>query len=101
MTGADDDPTGGTMPILVIAEVPGQTAEMYDGMLAALGTPIRQAKGFIAHFAAATDTGWRVMELWDTQDDANRFFATHVHPHLPPGIKPRRSFQALHSLVQK
>jgi hypothetical protein len=88
------------MAVLVTAEVQGQTVEGYDGMLTALGVPIRQAKGFIAHFAANTEQGWRVMELWETQDDANQFFAKFVHPNLPPGVKPRRSFQQLHSLVR-
>ena len=88
------------MAVLVMAEVPGQTKEVYDGMLAALGAPLRQAKGFIAHFAMDTDAGWKVMELWETPEDATQFFATYVHPNLPEGIKPRRSLVPLHSLVR-
>ena len=89
------------MAILVTAEVSGQTREGYDGMLEALGDAIRAAPGFIAHFAAQTGETWRVMELWETQDDANRFFARYVHPNLPEGVKPKRSFQNLHSLVRR
>jgi hypothetical protein len=88
------------MAVLVTAEVHGQTREGYDGMLTALGDAIRGAPGFIAHFAAPAGDGWRVMELWETQDDANRFFAKYVHPNLPEGIKPKRSFLPLHSLVR-
>lgn len=91
----------GTMAVLVTAEVSSQTEAGYDGMLAMLGDPIRQAKGFIAHFAAPVADGWRVMELWETQDDANQFFARYVHPNLPPGVKPKRTFLALHSLLQR
>ena len=88
------------MAVLVTADVQGQTREGYDGMLMALGDAVRAAPGFIAHFAAETDTGWRVMELWETQDEANRFFAKFVHPNLPEGVKVKRSFQTLHSLVR-
>ena len=88
------------MAVLMTADVPGQTQEGYDGLLAALGEALKGAHGFIAHFAAPTENGWKAMELWETQDDANQFFAKVVHPNLPAGIKPKRSFIQLHSLVR-
>ena len=89
------------MAILMTADVPGQTQEGYDGLLAALRETLEQAKGFIAHYGAPSDNGWTVMELWETETDAHQFFATYVHPILPAGIKPRRSFVELHSLIQR
>jgi len=86
--------------VLVTADVPGQTEEGYDGMLAALEPALRQAKGFIAHGAGPDGGGWRVFEIWESQDDANQFFAKYVHPSLPEGVKPKRSFLELHSLVR-
>jgi hypothetical protein len=88
------------MAILITAEVPGQTEENYDRMLIALEPLLRAAKGFIAHGAGPIDGGWRTFEIWETPEDATRFFATHIHPNLPPGVTPRRSFLKLHSLVQ-
>ena len=88
------------MAVLITAEVPGQTQEGYDGMLAALEPLLRQAKGFIAHGAGPTGDGWRVFELWESQDEANKFFADYIHPSLPDGVKPKRSFLELHSLVR-
>jgi hypothetical protein len=88
------------MAVLMTAEVPGQTEERYDGMIAALGDSIRHAKGFIAHFAGPSASGWMVMELWETEEDATQFFAKFVHPNLPTGIKPKRSLRELHSLVR-
>jgi hypothetical protein len=87
------------MAVLVIAEVSGQTQQGYDGMLGMLTGALKQAPGLILHTAHPTEGGWRVIEIWESQNDANQFFAKNVHPHLPPGIKPRRSFQELHSLV--
>lgn len=68
-------------------------------MLAGLEPVLKGAKGFISHLSWPVDGGWRVMEIWETQADANEFFAKAVHPNLPPGIKPKRTLQELHSLV--
>jgi len=87
------------MAVLITAEVPGQTQEKYDQMLGVLGPLIRQAKGFIAHGAGPVDGGWRSFEVWETSEDATRFFATYIHPNLPPGITPKRTLLQLHSLV--
>ncbi len=88
------------MPVLVTAEVPGQTQQGYDGMQVVLADALRRAPGFVLHYAYATQGGWRVIEVWETKKDANDFFAKAVHPNLPPGIKPRRTFQELHSLIR-
>jgi hypothetical protein len=87
------------MAVLVMAEVPGQTAEKYDEMLSVLGPRLRQAKGFIAHGAGRGAEGWRTFEIWETPDDATQFFAKHVHPNLPPGVTPKRTLLQLHALV--
>jgi len=88
------------MAVLVTAEVHGQTESGYDGMLAALGGAIRAAPGFVLHAAFPVEGGWRVLEIWETPADANQFFAEFVAPNLPPGIRPKRTTQELHSLVR-
>ncbi len=88
------------MPVLVTAEVAGQTQEKYDQMIAILGPLIRQARGFIAHGAGPVSGGWRSFEVWETEEDATQFFAEYIHPNLPPGIKPKRTLLRLHSLVR-
>jgi hypothetical protein len=87
------------MAVLVIAEVQGQTQELYDGMIAKLGPALEQAKGFIAHGAGPAGSVWRVFEVWETHTDATKFFATHVYPNLPPGVKPKRTIVPLHTLM--
>jgi len=87
------------MAVLVTADVPGQTLEGYDRMIAALSPALQEAKGFIAHGAAPAIDGWRVFEIWETQADAAQFFAEHIHPNLPEGVKPKRSVMELHSLI--
>jgi hypothetical protein len=88
------------MAVLMTAEVPGMTAEAYDGMLASgIRDALLTAKGFIAHAAGMSDGVWRVTEIWESQEDSARWFAEHVQPALPEGIQPKRVFRQLHSLI--
>jgi hypothetical protein len=43
--------------------------------------------------------GWRVFEIWETQKEASDFFAKHIHPNLPPGVTPKRTYLELHNLM--
>ena len=88
------------MAVLITAEVPGQTREGYEGMIAVLGPLIRQARGFIAHGAGPAEGGWRSFEVWESAEEATKFFAEHIQPNLPPGVKPKRTILQLHSLVR-
>jgi hypothetical protein len=53
------------------------------------------------HSAHPTDDGWRVVEVWESREDAGRFFAQHVAPNLPKGIHPKARFEPLHTLVRR
>ena len=88
------------MAVLVTAEVAGQTREGYDGMLEALTETIRTAPGFVLHTGHPVEGGWRIIEVWETKDAANQFFAKHVAPNLPPGIRPKRTVQELRGLLK-
>jgi quinol monooxygenase YgiN len=87
------------MTVIVVAEVHGQTEAGYDGMLKALAGPIRHAEGFLLHSAYCVEGQWRVLEVWRSKADADRFFAKQVAPHLPPGVRPKRTVHEAHSLV--
>ncbi len=88
------------MAVLVTAEVAGQNRQGYDGMLGALAGYLRAAPGFVLHTAHAVEGGWRVIEVWETKEAADQFFAKYVAPNLPPGIRPKRAVQELHSVVK-
>ena len=87
------------MTVIVVVDVQGQTEAGYDGMLQALADPIRQAEGFVLHSAYRVDGQWRVVEVWQSKADADRFFAKQIAPHLPPGVRPKRAVHEAHSLV--
>ena len=87
------------MAVLITADVKGQTQAGYDAMLAAVGPALERARGFIAHGGGPHNDGWRVFEIWESEADATRFFATHIRPTLPPGLVPKRTIVALNTLM--
>lgn len=87
------------MPVLITAEVRGQTAQGYDSMLAVLGTHLQHAPGLLLHSTHATEEGWRVIEVWESKAQSDAFFASAVAPRLPPGIRPKRTVQPLHNVL--
>lgn len=87
------------MAVQVTSEASGVTPEIYQYMLGLLLERMQQSPGFRLHAGHATEAGWRIIEFWDSRDQANQFFAKHVAPNLPPGIRPKRSVQELHGIV--
>lgn len=89
------------MAVLVSSDVHGQTREGYDGVLHVVRDSIKAAPGFIMHCAYPSDGKWVLYEVWDSKQQADRWFAATVVPNLPKGIHPKRNYQELHSLVTK
>jgi heme-degrading monooxygenase HmoA len=87
------------MTIMMISEVAGQTASGYDQLFAHVSEALRTAPGFLLHSSHPTEAGWRVIEIWESRDDAGRFFAAHIAPNLPDHIRPKLTFEALHDVV--
>jgi hypothetical protein len=82
----------------MIGEVPTLTEEIYGGMLEQMRPVLQSAKGFIAHSGGPSPSGgWRVVEMWDSEDEAQRWFDENVRPALPPDIVPTRTYYPLHS----
>jgi hypothetical protein len=87
------------MPVMMISDVSGQTPQGYDGLLAEVGPVLKSAEGFLMHASHPIEGGWRVVEVWDTREDAARFYAATIARHLPEGIRPKLTFAPLHDLV--
>ncbi len=89
------------MAVMITADVRGQTPQGYDGMLVVLSDALKQAPGFICHASHPVEGSWQVIEIWSSKADADQFFARHVAPNLPPGVRPKRAVQELHSVVSR
>ena len=90
------------MPVLMIAEVPNLTEEIYTGMIGQMTPLMRASKGFISHAGGPSPNGgWRVVEVWESEEDGQNWFAENVKPNLPPDISPDRKFHPLHTAISK
>ena len=89
------------MAVLMIAEVPNLTEEIYGGMVGQM-TASHAAKGFISHAGGPNPSGgWRVVEIWESEEDGQTWFDDNVKPNLPPDIVPNRTYHPLHTAFTK
>ena len=90
------------MPVLMIGEVPNLTEEIYAGMIGQMTPLMRGSTGFISHAGGPGPTGgWRVVEIWESEEDGKTWFEENVRPNLPPDIVPDRRYYPLHSAFTK
>jgi hypothetical protein len=59
-------------------EVDGFTQADYEAVLGQVGE--EPPEGCLVHIAGATDSGWRVIEVWDTKDNQRRFHEGRLNP---------------------
>jgi hypothetical protein len=76
------------MAIVMTAEVPGITAQQGRGMLDQVQQQLRQSKGFISHASGPMQGGYRVIEVWQSREDEERFFDAVVVPMLKAAGAP-------------
>lgn len=88
------------MAVIMTSEIAGQTVQGYDGLLKVVAPALQAAQGFVVHASHPINGGWRVVEIWETREDAARFFATTIVPHLPEGIRPKLTFALLHDVLR-
>ena len=87
------------MTILLTSDIQAQTQQGYDTMINMLREPLRQAEGFVMHTAHPIDGGWRIVEIWNSKEQLDRFFTHYVVPNMPSGVAPKIEVKELHSLV--
>ena len=86
------------MAVLMIGEIPNMTEEMYGGLVGQLRPGLQVADGFVAHVGGPHPSGgWRVIEVWDSEDQAQTWFEANVKPNLPPDVAPNRTYHAIHT----
>ena len=74
------------MAHMIETAVPGMTREAAEGMIQRLEPLFKQAPGFLWHASGPSDGGWRVVEVWDTEEDWARWFEGTIKPMLPPDM---------------
>ncbi len=92
------------MAVGVVMEFDGGTLEQYDDVIRRMGlTPKGDAPaGALFHWSAATADGIRVTDVWESQEQFERFAAAEIGPHtVAAGIPgpPRTQFAQAHSYL--
>ncbi len=70
------------MAIGFILEFAGTTSDQYDRTLARLELGGKLPSGGRFHIAGPTDDGFRVVDVWESQEDFDRFFEEKLHAAL-------------------
>jgi hypothetical protein len=77
-------------------EMPGVTEEMASKVDAEVGAA--PVPGLIAHVAGPTPDGWRIIDVWESEDDYKHFQAERLNPALQVATRdappPRRPFES-------
>ena len=71
------------MAVVVSNVIPGADAQMYDNVSEKLGISREQLPdGCSLHIASPVSDGWRVISVWDSREDFDRFVQDKLVPTL-------------------
>ena len=90
------------MAVAMMVDNPEGSQEVYEQIRAHLG--LDKPAGGIFHVAGPSPTGgWRVIEVWESEEEANRFFQERFVPALRAlGLSgtPPRQFWPVHNAMK-
>jgi hypothetical protein len=68
------------MTVVSTLDISGLTAHEYRAVMDELGVEQRPEAGIYLHLTTPTDTGYRVVEIWDTKENFDRFVQRRLAP---------------------
>ena len=86
------------MAVMVTTEIPG-AASGDEERWASLAERIRHHQGFVFQADGAVAGGWRVVSVWESREDFQRFYDAEIRPNLPPGFPERDVITELRDVV--
>lgn len=81
------------MAITVISELAGQTAEGDQALQEQLGVVSNPPAGVVLRLAGPTKSGWRVISVWDSQEEFEAFRRDRLEPALQAAGRPIPNFE--------
>jgi hypothetical protein len=95
------------MAVAVMNEAPGLTTAIYDAVNEIARVESDPPAGLIVHTCGEMDGGLRIFDVWETQEDYERFAAERLGPAIEEASKqsggpsgpPRREIYALHRFM--
>ena len=80
------------MAMAQLLEFRGGTAEQYHALHQEVAPDGRLAPGALFHVGGPVEGGWRVVNVWESEDAAQRFFRERLMPLLQKsGLQPPES----------
>ena len=70
------------MAVGFIIEVPGGTQEQYDQGMIELNVGAQPIDGLLSHTSGPIEGGWRVIDVWESDEKFGVFGATRLGPAL-------------------
>jgi hypothetical protein len=88
------------MAVGLIFDVPGGTQAQYNQIRDEVAPGNRRPPGMLYHVAGATEQGWCVAELWESEEALTRCFEDKVRPALRrAGIEGQpRTFEVFNTM---
>ncbi len=80
------------MSVLVISVAPGVGAEQDAAMMAELDIQNNPPAGGRLRLAGPTDGGWRIISVWDSQEDFDAFVRDRLGPMFEQMGRPLPEF---------
>jgi hypothetical protein len=93
------------MTVAVELNFKGGTLEQYDKVVEVMGFRAggQAPAGALFHWAAKTDDGFRVVDVWQTKEEFERFSQEHIGPDMQRAgvqIEPEVTFTEVHNYLK-
>jgi hypothetical protein len=66
------------MALAMLAEIPGLSRPQYEAVVTAVNRAGSPA-GALFHAGGPTDRGYRIVEVWQTREDAETFYGSEIY----------------------
>ena len=70
------------MPVGLVIDMQGMTPEIYDALNEAMGFPSEVPDGLLSHIAGPIEGGFRVVDVWESIEDYDRFVQNKLGPAI-------------------
>jgi hypothetical protein len=92
------------MTVVLVQDVEGGSQEIYEQVEAKLHGRTDPPAGRILHTAGPTDTGWRVVDVWESRDALERFRDERLLPAIRDSVgqlpsEPRLQITDVYSMI--
>ena len=90
------------MPVVMMVDNPEGSQEVYEKVRGHLGLEETPAGGILHVAGPSPSGGWRVIEVWESEEDAIRFQKERLGPALAAAgvtARPQPQFWPVHNIM--